>query len=111
MHNLFYYAYPDVGDGVHSMARNPAEYVKAGLFISLVLFFVLYACFAGHEAIQTVEHRNTLTAALSGDVQAQFRLGMIYESWYGDRENAKEWYKIAAENGSEAANDILGKYF
>ncbi|HFS82639.1 MAG TPA: sel1 repeat family protein [Epsilonproteobacteria bacterium] len=48
--------------------------------------------------------------AASGDVKAEFQLGLAYDNGYGvkrDMKHALKWYKRAAEHGSKQAAEVL----
>jgi hypothetical protein len=47
-------------------------------------------------------------AAKQGDLESQYQLGLCYRDNISDIENATKLFRQAAENGSAAAQDVLG---
>ena len=110
MHNLLHVSHPDLGDGVHPMARTPGEYVKAGFLLCLIVFVAYLCVLAGQEGISSYEINRTFKEAQDGDVGAQVRLAMLYQIGMFTEQNvemAVYWFKRAASQGSVMAQEIL----
>ena len=56
-------------------------------------------------------HKLLLPLAEQGDADAQFNLGLMYQKGHGvpqDHKEAVKWYRLAAEQGLNFAQEILG---
>ena len=83
------------GDGVTSVATNPS--------------WMFNDC-GRMDVNDSVEYRLTLIKADSGDIDAQFDLGYMYdvgESIIANDDQALKWYRLAADNGHTIAMNNL----
>ena len=89
-----------------------------GLFVCWLMITVSYPAFAGYdEAQRAYENGDYISAfkgflplAEQGDVDAQFKLGYMYDFALGmpqDLEKGEYWYQKAAENGHIVAMNNL----
>ena len=81
------------------------------LFFAFALISVAVVGFYAPGWIVEKEFEDTLTAANGGNVKAQVRLAQFYQrgsfSAAQSDNTAIYWFKIAAENGSKTAKNML----
>ena len=77
-----------------------------------VALMILVACFFLSGRTECAEDIDALTSqALSGDIEAQFKLGTLYDWGEGverSRNEAEKWYLMAGNNGYAEAQNSLG---
>ena len=87
---------------------------KHGKIIILsLLLFIFFSALVGVITLSptSAEHQQVLSAANQGDANAQLRLGWMYSTGQGVRQNnakALKWYRLAANRGDAGAQNNLG---
>ena len=96
---------------------------RAFLFISFLFVFVSLAFVSSVSASShqidpdeqiPEKYKEVLEGALTGDVNSQMKLGLLYFSGVGLDKNhnlALQWFEKAADNGHPSAHYMLGKIY
>ncbi len=100
------------------------SHIKVGVFTSVLsLAIVLAGCQSApsvlgaeaiHEAVKQGDVSTVREAAESGNAEAQFFLGLMYEKGAGVEKNYKQadaWYRKAARQGHALAQNNLGSMY
>ena len=89
------------------MGKSIKKYFFYCLYLLVTVFILL---FLGGSFFWEKELKNSFESALedakSGNVEAQFTVAYLFENGYGietNEEKAKQWYLLAAKNGSPQA--------
>lgn len=87
---------------------------KNVLALSFWLLLLTFSNLTFADWFTSAETKELITKADAGDVEAQFRVGNIYDTGNGapsSSENAKKYYLMAANQGYAEAQNSLGSIF
>jgi uncharacterized protein len=87
---------------------------KNNIAVFFSIFLVSFTSLAQADWFTSDETKELITKADAGDVEAQFRVGVIYDTGNGapsSGEKAKKYYLMAANQGNAEAQNSLGSIY